>query len=235
MENSKQPEGNSATVIGATGLIGSYLVQWLGEDSRYNSINVVVRRPVQFDHPKIKVNEIDFEDSAAYRSALENSHAIFCAVGTTTRKVKGDRKAYRKVDVDIPLHAAQACEEIGCPQFLLVSSIGASSGSSTFYLRLKGEVEDALSHMAIPSVSVFRPSLLLGERNEQRLGERIAQRVMGPLSFAVPSNYRPIQAADVARAMVAASHQQQAGIRFYHYSGMMELIESDPRKQKQVI
>jgi uncharacterized protein YbjT (DUF2867 family) len=219
--------GKTATVIGATGLIGKQLVQLLSEQSPFDTVRVLVRRPVPYPDPVIQVREIDFSDDAAFRSAIAGSDAVFCAVGTTTRKVKGDRAAYRKVDHDIPVHAAQYCQEAGCHGFLLVSSIGASSNSSTYYLRLKGEVEDALKGMTIPSVSVFRPSLLMGKREEYRFGERMAQMVMGPAAFAVPSKYKPIRASDVARAMLAASKQERPGFHLYHYREMRELIQQE--------
>lgn len=214
----------TATVIGATGLIGGHLVEQLGKSTLFDHIRLLVRRPVTFQDPRIRVVKIDFSDEEAFSAAIEGSDALFCAVGTTTRKVKGDREAYRRVDHDIPVHAAQYGQQAGCKQFLVVSSIGASSTSNTFYLRLKGEVEDALMGMSIPSVSVFRPSLLMGTREERRFGEKMAQVVMGPLSFAVPSRYKPIRASDVAAAMIAASVQNQQGFRLYHYREMKELI-----------
>lgn len=220
----------TATVIGATGLIGSRLVELLQQDPGFSAIRLVVRRSFNTDHPGTEVRKIDFDDETAFRASVEGSDAIFCAVGTTTRKVKGDRTAYRKVDVDIPVNAARFALESGCPQFLLVSSIGASSRSRTFYLQLKGEVEDTLKEMAIPSISVFRPSLLLGKRKEKRFGERMAGLVMGPLSFAVPSRYKPIRARNVAAAMLAASHENRKGFSIYHYEEMMELIRSHHQK-----
>ncbi|MGW8315980.1 MAG: NAD(P)H-binding protein [Bacteroidales bacterium] len=224
MADVHQQKGQRAAIIGATGLIGGQLVALLQDDPMYDKIHLVVRRPVHLDHPKFRVKEIDFEDHGAFKAAIEGIDVVYCAVGTTTRKVKGDRQAYRKVDVDIPLNAARFCEEGGGQQFLVVSSIGANSKSNTFYLRLKGEVEEQLKEMAIPSVSVFRPSLLLGRREEHRFSERISQQVMGPLAFMVPSRYRPIQARDVARAMVSASRHPVPGFRIYYYSEMMEAI-----------
>ncbi len=219
--------GKTATVIGATGLIGGHLVDQLGKNKYFSTIRVLVRRPVLFQDPGIRVTKIDFNDQEAFSAAIEGSDALFVAVGTTSKKVKGDRIAYRKVDHDIPVQAAQYAKRAGCHQYLLVSSIGASSKSSTFYLRLKGEVEDALKEMSIPSVSIFRPSLLIGKREEHRFGERMAQAVMGPFSFAVPSRYKPIRAREVASAMIAASIQEEQGFRIYHYREMMDLIRQD--------
>ncbi|MDP4221986.1 MAG: NAD(P)H-binding protein [Bacteroidota bacterium] len=216
-------EGKTATVIGATGLIGSCLVKLLQTDDDFVTIKALVRRPFEFESPKIQVKVIDFTDGTAFRTAIAGSDAIFCAVGTTQKKVKGDKAEYRKVDYDIPVHAAQFCSETGCPHFLLVSSLGASRVSGNFYLKLKGEVEDTIRNMNIPSVSVFRPSMLLGKREEFRFGEIIAKALSVPFSFLFTSKYKPIKADQVARAMIAASKKDKPGFHVYHYREMIEL------------
>ena len=213
----------TAAILGATGLIGSHLVELLKNDREYDVIKVIVRRPVAIDHPKISVNVIDFTDESAFKSAIAESDAVFCAVGTTNRKVKGDKAAYRKVDFDIPVKAAKFCEQTGCNTFLLVSSIGANSNSGNFYLKLKGEVEDAVGTLNIQSISVFRPSFLLGERQENRSGEKIAKALSSSLSFLFPSRYKPINAFDVARSMVSASVKNIPGFRIYQYNEMISL------------
>ena len=149
---------------------------------------------------------------------------VFVSVGTTQKKVKGDKNAYRKVDYDIPLNAARFSEEAAVQNFLLVSSVGADNHSSNFYLNLKGEVEKVVKSFSIPSVSIFRPSMLLGNRNESRPMESIAQAISKPLGALFPSKYKPIKAQDVARAMIAACRQNIPGCRIYHYRDMMELL-----------
>jgi uncharacterized protein YbjT (DUF2867 family) len=213
-------QDKTATLIGATGLIGSHLLNELQDDPTFKSIKVLVRRPVTFNHPKTKVIVIDFSGEAAFKSAIEGSEAVFCAIGTTQKKVKGDLVAYRKVDYDIPVNAARYCKETGCPQFLLVSSVGANSKGGNFYIKLKGEVEDIIQSIGLPSVSIFRPSILLGKRQESRPAEKIAQELTKGLSFLFPSKYKPIQARDVARAMVAASKTGNPGFQIYHYKEM---------------
>ncbi len=216
-------EGKTATIIGATGLIGSRLVELMQNDDHFVEIKALVRRPVEFRSPKIKVVVIDFSDAETFRSAIAGSDAVFCAVGTTQKKVKGDKAEYRKVDHDIPVQAAQYCSEAGCPKFLLVSSIGANKESGNFYLRLKGEVEDAVMNMNIPSVSVFRPSMLLGKREEFRLTELIAKPLSVAFSFLFPSRYKPINAEKVAMAMIAASKKDIKGFHIYYYREMHDL------------
>jgi len=213
----------TATLIGATGLIGSCLLQLLQDDQEYNLIKVLVRREVSFSHPKVKVIRIDFADDAAYKEAIAGSDVVFCAVGTTQKKVKGDLVAYRKVDYDIPVHAARFCAETGCKQLMLVSSVGANSRSNNFYLSLKGEVEDLIGTLNL-NVGIFRPSMLVGKREEFRFAEEVSKVLFVPLSFLVPSHYKAIKGLDVARAMVSAAHQNRQGVTVYHFKEMQELI-----------
>lgn len=210
----------TVTLIGATGLIGGHILELLIADPYYDHIKVLTRRPLEAKSAKTEVIVLDFTDLEAYKAALEGSYAVFCSIGTTQKKVKGDLDAYRKIDFDIPVHAARFCKELGCQQFLLVSAVGADSNSGNFYLKLKGEVEDRLKAFGIPSVSIFRPSMLLGNRQEFRLAEKIGQAIMKPLSFLIPSKYKAIEAVDVAIAMVNASKQQKEGFEVYHYKEM---------------
>lgn len=214
----------TAALIGATGLIGGHLLKCLQDDNAFKTIRVLVRRQIVFSHAKIKVIVIDFTEESAFKAGIAGCEAVFCAIGTTQKKVKGDKAAYRKVDFDIPVNAARFCAETGCKSLLLVSSVGADSSSNNFYLKLKGEVEEKVQTLGIPSVSIFRPSMLLGKRNESRPLETIAQVISKPLSFLFPSKYKPIAALDVARAMVAASKRDDQRIRVYHYWEMMSLI-----------
>src|SRR4030095_12649157 len=124
-----------ATIIGATGLIGNYLLHELLNDPFYDIIKILIRRPLDITHPKLEKKIVDFNDSDSLLVAIDNSDVVFCAVGTTQKKVKGDKEAYRKVDYDIPVKAARFCKETGCNTFVLISSVGASSKSKTFYLR----------------------------------------------------------------------------------------------------
>jgi uncharacterized protein YbjT (DUF2867 family) len=214
----------TAALIGATGLIGSHLLKCLQDDDDFKTIRVIVRRPFEIKNPKIKVIVIDFADEAAFKSGLAGCDAVFVAIGTTQKKVKGDKAAYRKVDYDIPVNAARFCAETGCPHFLLVSSVGANSKGGNFYIKLKGEVEDMVKSFSIPSVSIFRPSMLLGKRPESRPMETVAQAISKPLSLLFPSQYKPIAAEDVAKAMVAASKKNEPGFRIYHFREMKAVL-----------
>ncbi|GAA4327870.1 NAD(P)H-binding protein [Flaviaesturariibacter amylovorans] len=219
----------TTTLIGATGLIGGHLLEALRADPAFGTIRVLLRRPVPFDGPRTELRMVDFNDAAAYRNAIAGSDLIFCAVGTTQQKVGGDKEAYRRIDFDIPVNAARLGRETGCRHLLLVSSVGADASSSNFYLRLKGETEDAVRAAGLPATSIFRPSMLLGNRREVRVGERIGQVLMKTFSFALAGGlrkYKPIEAADVARAMVAKAKADARGNEVLEYDAMFELRKS---------
>jgi len=210
----------TATVIGGTGLIGGHLMDWLQQDPSFQTVRALVRRPVSFAHSKVEMKLVNFEDHESVKLAIDGSDVIFCAVGTTQKKVKGDKDAYRKIDYDIPVNAARFCAETGCQQFLLVSSVGANSKSNNFYLKLKGEVEEAIQQFSIRSIAIFRPSVLLGKRAEFRLGEKIGQSFMGFFSFFLigkNEKYRPIEADFVAKAMVQTAKEGNSGTEIFEF------------------
>jgi uncharacterized protein YbjT (DUF2867 family) len=174
-------------------------------------------------HPKLEKKLVDFNDSDSLLVAIDNSSVVFCAVGTTQKKVKGDKEAYRKVDYDIPVKAARFSKVTGCETFVIVSSIGANSKSNNFYLKLKGEVEDAVKEVGLKSVHIMRPSMLLGERKEFRLGEKIGTPVMKGISFLLPPKYKPIQAKMVAIAMLNAAKENKEGFFVNEYGEIRTL------------
>lgn len=212
------------TLIGATGLIGNHLLEYLITDNNISDIHLLVRRPYQSDSAKVKTSVIDFSDMDAYKAAFQTCDITYCAIGTTNKKVAGDKEAYRKVDYDIPVNAAKFSLEVGCPTFALVSAIGANSHSKNFYQSLKGEVEEAIEQLSLPTFLIFRPSLLMGERKEFRFGEKAASRIMKPLSKLFPKAMRPIYAKDVALAMHRASTKGFSGKKIMQYTEMQDLI-----------
>lgn len=217
-------KAKTATVIGATGLIGGHLAELLCADDHFTKVRLITRRIPESTPKGAEVVVIDFEDPAAFSAAMRGSDAVFCAVGTTRKKVKGDMDAYRKVDHDIPVNAARYCQEAGCRHYSLVSSVGASAGSGNFYLKFKGEAEEAAAGVGLPSVAVFRPSMLMGKRHDFRLAEEIAKILASPLSFLFPARYRPVRGRDVAKAMIAAAKREEPGFRVYHFKEIMALI-----------
>ena len=210
----------TATLIGATGLIGGYLLEELLQDDYYDTIRILIRRPLELIHPKLEKKLVDFTDAESFRLALKGNDVVFCTIGTTQKKVKGDKEAYRKVDYDITVNAAKFCKMNGCETFVFVSSVGANSKSNNFYLKLKGEVEDAVKAVGLKSVHIMRPSVLLGDRKEFRLGEKISKGIMSAFSFLISSKYKPIHGRDVAKAMVAAAKKHDEGFFVLEYSGI---------------
>lgn len=210
----------TATLIGATGLIGGHLFRLLQTDGSFTSIRVLARRPFATDDPHVDVRIVDFADADALRAAIAGSDAVFCAVGTTQKKVQGDRQAYRKVDFDIPALSARMAAETGARHYALVSAVGANPASRNFYLRIKGEAEEAVRASGVSSISVYRPSMLLGTRAERRPAERIGQILMSataPLFVGGLRKYRAIDAEDVAAAMLASARIAKEGYEVLHF------------------
>ena len=207
-------------IVGASGLIGGHILQELQQQSAA-SITLIVRRSLALSDPKLTEVKVDFSKQEQLNHALRGFDAVFVAVGTTQKQVKGDRVAYRRIDHDIPVSVAAACAYNQIPSLLVVSSVGANASSGNFYLRIKGEVEDRIAAMNIPYIGIFQPSLLLGERKEFRLGEKVSQYLMPLLSPMMPARYRPIAASAVAKAMVREANKHQRGVVRYTYSSML--------------
>ena len=131
----------TATIIGASGLIGSELLALLLKDETYTNVRVIVRRTLPIKQKKLEQVIIDFSDIGALQSAIDGSEVVFCSIGTTNKKVNGDKDAYQKVDYDIPVNSAKACAKAGVKIFVLISAVGANAASNNFYLNLKGRVE----------------------------------------------------------------------------------------------
>ena len=149
---------------------------------------------------------------------------LFPAIGTTQSQVNYDKKLYRSIDYDITINIANACKEKDISSFSYVSTAGADSNNKSFYLNLKGEIDDEVSKIGIDSLSIFRPSLLLGNRKEFRGGEKIAQYIMPLFSFLMPRIYRPINAKKVAKSMIEYSKKPIKGYKIYHYDEINESI-----------
>jgi len=213
-------QGKTAVLLGATGLIGSELLQILLNSRDYAKVNILVRKPVDITHPKLNMHVVDFSNTENYHQALETGDIIFCCIGTTMKKVNGNKIKYRSIDYDIAVNAAKWGIEKGYHHYSFVSAIGADSRSSNFYLRLKGEVEDKISSFGYSTLDIFRPSLLMGRRKDQRAEEKFAQMVFPVISFLFAGGwrkYKPVKAEAVARAMFNASLSGKSGSNVYEY------------------
>jgi uncharacterized protein YbjT (DUF2867 family) len=219
-------QSQTAVVLGATGLIGSHVVEELLNDDAFGKVRVLVRKPYLITHPRLEIKMADFNNVKDYGAKMGDGDCIFCCVGTTQQKVKGDREAYRKVDYDIPVNAARVGWVQGFKKYLLVSAVGANVNSSNFFLKLKGEVERDVSSLSFESIHIFQPSMLLGKRNEFRFGELIGKGLMQSLSFLLMGSlhkYKPMQAEQVAKAMVAAAKKETGGVNIYTYNEMKSI------------
>ncbi len=200
----------TALVAGSSGLIGRQLLSLLLEDSRYAKIIAISRKPLELTHPKLENVVLDFDHLKQHSQALRCDD-IFCCLGTTIKKAK-TKEAFRKVDFDYPVELARIGKEQGAEKYLLVSALGANKNSSLFYNQVKGEVEDAIAKIEIPALHIFRPSLLVGPRAEQRGGEEAAKWVYNIFGFAIPAKYMAIESIKVARAMIFLSQEKVKGV-----------------------
>ena len=219
----------TAVVIGATGLTGSLLVEELIKDSDFKTVRTLVRTPADINHPKLEQQIVNFNDLNDYTQKLGEGDVIFCCIGTTQKKVHKDKNAYKKVDYDIPVNAAEIGIAKGFKQFLIVLAIGANENSSNFYLNLKGKTENKIRQFPFVSIGIFQPSILNGNRKENRIVEHIAQTAMDLLSFLLLGplkKFRAIGANNVAKAMLQASKKQTPGIHYYQYADMMHLVQN---------
>ena len=218
-----------ATIIGATGMIGNYLLDEILTDDYFDTARVIVRKPYDKKHPKIEVKLVDFKDTESLKLALDGSNTVFSCIGTTQKNVKGNHELYRQIDFDIPVKAARFCKELGCEKFILVSAVGANSHSSTFYLKLKGELENTIHNIGLRSVHIMQPSMLLGERMEKRAGESLLQGSMKTLSGIFVGSlrkFRAVHGKTVAKAMLNAAKKNEIGFYRYTFDQIKDLSES---------
>ena len=212
----------TVALFGSTGLIGGEILKLLMNDDDYETINVITRKKVTVHSKKIKNYIIDFTNPKDYKKVIKKGDVVIASIGTTQSKVNFNKTKYRKVDYDILLNIAKACKSNQASSFCFVSSAGANEKSKNFYLGLKGEIENSIMHLGLKSCLIFRPSLLLGKRNEFRFGEIMAQKIMPLFSFLMKSNYKPIKATDVAKSIVSESKKVSQGNKIYHYSEMIK-------------
>jgi uncharacterized protein YbjT (DUF2867 family) len=206
----------TALLVGATGLVGNELMELLLNQPGYDLVKVFTRRSLRKNHPKLEEIVVDFDQLYQYKQHF-NVDAVYCCLGTTIKKA-GSQDAFRKVDYQYPIELAKLAKEADVENFLIITAMGADSNSKIFYNRVKGEVEKHLQRLQLPSLHIFRPSLLLGDRNEFRLGEKIgiilspifSWLLVGPLK-----KYKPIQAKNVAIAMLLIGQKQNRGIHIY--------------------
>jgi uncharacterized protein YbjT (DUF2867 family) len=214
----------TALLIGSTGLIGSQLLQLLLESKEYEKVITFVKRDTGITHPKLTQHCIDFDKPETYKELVIGDD-FFCTIGTTINKA-GTKEAFRKVDLEYPRQFATFAMQNKVKQFLIISSLGADATSSNFYLKTKGEIEAFLKNCNFESVSVLQPSLLLGNRTEFRLGEKVGAFFMKTFSFLLIGNlkkYKPIESKVVAKALLTIAQQKNNGFKIYESDIIQEI------------
>ena len=203
----------TAVIAGGTGLIGRQLLRLLLASNRYSKVIGLTRSDLG-PHPKLVQVKTDGTDLIF--DSTERVDDVFCCLGTTMAKARSREKFYQ-VDFTYPLELAKATLGVGAKQFLIVSSLGANKKSPAYYNRVKGEIEEALAGLGFNSLHIFRPSLLLGDRQEQRAGEDAAKFFYRLFGFIIPKKFKAIDAGKVARAMLHFATKEQNG-KFIHES-----------------
>jgi uncharacterized protein YbjT (DUF2867 family) len=214
----------SALLLGASGLVGGFCLQTLLSEPSYTRIVLLNRRELPLEpRPRLEQRIVNFENLT--RADLSGADDIFCALGTTIRNA-GSQEAFRRVDLEYPLAAAQRARAAGAGQFVLCSSVGANAKAGNFYLRVKGELEEGISELGFSAFHIFRPSLLLGHRAEVRPGERLMTIVAPAFNLIMMGglkHYRAIAPSTVGQAMVAAAKSEKSGTLVYEYDEIARL------------
>ncbi|RNI31527.1 oxidoreductase [Rufibacter latericius] len=212
----------AALIAGASGLVGSHCLQLLLQSPRYNKVISVGRKKLPIEHPKLQQIIVDFDNLEKHRHSLI-ADDVYCCLGTTIKKA-GSKENFRKVDFTYVLNLARSTSSHFATQFLVVSALGADAHSRIFYNQVKGEMEEAVKKLPFTAVHIFQPSLLLGERQEVRFGERAAAAVMKRAGFLFSGplrKYKGIDAKTVAKAMLEAAKQDGGGV-LIHPSEQMQ-------------
>lgn len=204
-----------ALIVGASGLCGHECLLKILEDYYYEKVEIWVRKTQNISHPKLVEKITNFSDIAG----MENTDAnhVYCCIGTTIKKAETKRNFF-ETEHNLVMKIASKAANSKCEKFLYISSIGAYPGSTNFYLRTKGQVEEGLKTKEFKSLYIFRPSLLLGKRKEFRLGEKLAQKIMPAFNFLLRGRnikYRPVKASLVAEKMIAIAKTNLVGVHVF--------------------
>ena len=198
----------TALVFGSSGLIGGHLLNQLIKDNNYNKIKIFVRSEPENNDPKVEIIKTDFNNLENHKEDIKGDDCFFC-IGTTKQN-SPDKNEYRRVELDVPKEIAQIAKSNSVNSFVFVSSGYADSKSSGDYLKYKGEVEEELKRLNFPKLGIMRPSFLLGDRKEKRIGEKIGIFVfnlLSPLFLGPLKKMKPIHSEIVARSMIKFANE----------------------------
>jgi uncharacterized protein YbjT (DUF2867 family) len=198
----------TALVFGSSGLVGGHLLNQLIEIDNYNKIKIFVRSEPKNHNPKIEIIKTDFNNLENHKEDIKGDDCFFC-IGTTKQN-SPDKNQYRRVELDIPKKIAQIAKSNSVNSFVFVSSGYADPKSSGDYLKFKGEVEEELKRLNFPKLGIMRPSFLLGDRKEKRVGEKIGIfvfKLLSPLFLGPLKKMKPIHSETVAKAMIKIANE----------------------------
>lgn len=215
----------TALLLGATGLVGDYLLRQLLLDDRFGTIRIFTRRPTGYQNAKLEEHIVDFRQPQQW-SPLLTGDVLFSTLGTTLKQA-GSQQAQYEIDYTYQFQAAQAAAENGVEAYVLVSSAGADAESLLFYSRMKGELERDIKKLPFRRIRILQPGMLAGPRQEPRTGEKIGL-VLGSVLSQLPllRQYRPIHARTVAQALLNAGLDETSGVRTDTLEGVFTRAEA---------
>jgi uncharacterized protein YbjT (DUF2867 family) len=199
----------TALLFGASGLVGSHVLNQLISNNSYSKIKLFVRTTINISDPKIEIIQTDFKNLENHREDIKGDDCFFC-IGTT-KKNSPDKNEYKRVELEVPKQVAQIAKSNSVSSFVFISSGYADPKSSGDYLKFKGEVEEELKRLNFQKLGIMRPSFLLGDRKEKRIGEKIGIfvfKLLSPLFLGPLKKMKPIQSATVAKAMIAITQNK---------------------------
>ena len=205
----------TALIFGSSGLIGNQLLELLVNNDKYSKIKLFVRSETSNSNSKIEIIKTDFNNLENHKDTMVGDDCFFC-IGTT-RKNTPDKNEYIKVEYNIPVEVAKIAKENSINSFTYISSMGANPSASGLYLKNKGQAEEALKKLNFPKLSIMRPSILLGNRRENRIGEKIVifvMKIFSPLFAGKMKKYKPIKVENVAKAMINITENNYQQIIF---------------------
>ena len=205
----------SALLFGASGLVGGHVLNQLISNNNYSKIKLFVRSSINISDPKIEIIQTDFNNLENHREDIKGDDCFFC-IGTT-KKNSPDKNEYKRVELEVPKQIAQIAKSNLVNSFVFISSGYADPKSSGDYLKFKGEVEEELKRLNFTKLGIMRPSFLLGDRKEKRIGEKIGIfvfKLLSPLFLGPLKKMKPIHSAIVAKAMIAITQSDSSKIIF---------------------
>ncbi|MFZ2633684.1 MAG: NAD-dependent epimerase/dehydratase family protein [Desulfosalsimonadaceae bacterium] len=213
----KNPEKFAADVLvaGATGLIGGAVIRLLYDDPSAGNVIALTRRKIPSlpEVARMRQEVMDFDRLEASGRQI-SARTVVCALGTTIKKA-GSQETFREVDYGLPMRLAEIAVKNGCEKFILISAVGADPNSPVFYNKVKGELERDLEKIGFKTLHIIRPSLLLGDREEFRLGEEIGKMMVKPFQFLIPGKYKPVHAGVIAQKIRSLLDDDTLGVHVY--------------------